>query len=271
VTGRVVLSITPESAGGPRSDYKQADDFVISVPPSFIAKIDGVAFLINNVSKPYVTAAGQMSLGIHKLRLRTALAEHQAWLSVEILHPQAATPENYRIVGRVLAGLIGIECLALFHPPSGKLVPSRLDETVALLRSEDPITSVFGDTTFVPVILIENDHRLREAEMEARRRFPEFEDAFRSGDATDFSVKALISSADNAEHIWIEVEEITEGKIVGRLGNEPVRLDGLRLGSRVEIEKSQVEDWAFRSGDTPIGMFTVPVIQRIEKDRSAAF
>jgi uncharacterized protein YegJ (DUF2314 family) len=107
--------------------------------------------------------------------------------------------------------------------------------------------------------------------MEARRRFPEFEDAFRSGDATDFSVKALISSADNAEHIWIEVEEITEGKIVGRLGNEPVRLDGLRLGSRVEIEKSQVEDWAFRSGDTPIGMFTVPVIQRIEKDRSAAF
>jgi uncharacterized protein YegJ (DUF2314 family) len=270
VTGRVVQSITPESAGGPRSDYSQADDFVISVPPSFIATVDGVAFLVNNISRPYVKDAGQMSLGIHERRLRTAVAEHQAWLSVEILHPQAVTPENYRIVGRVVAGLIGMECLALYHPPSGKLVPSRLDETIALLQSEDPITSVFGDTTYIPVILIENDHRVREAEAEARRRFPEFEDAFRSGDAADFSVKALISSADNAEHIWIQVEEITGDKIVGRLGNEPVRLDGLRLGSRVDIEKSQVEDWAFRSGDTPIGMFTVPVIQRIEKDRSKA-
>jgi hypothetical protein len=53
VTGRAVQSISPESAGGALSDYKQADDLVISVPPSFIAKIDGDVFLVNNVSKPY--------------------------------------------------------------------------------------------------------------------------------------------------------------------------------------------------------------------------
>ena len=270
VTGRVIQSITQESARGPRADYTQADDFVFSAPPSFIAKIDGVVFLVNNVSRPYVADSAQMSLGIHELRLRMAIAEHRAWLSVEILHQQAATPDNYRIVGRVLAGLIGPECLALYHPPSGKLVPSRLDDAVVRLQSEDPISAVFGDTTYVPVILVENDDRLRKAEVEARRRFPEFEDAFRIGAATDFSVKALISSGENAEHIWIEVEGITEAKIVGRIGNEPVRLDGLRLGSRIEIEKSQVEDWAFRRGDTPVGMFTVPVIQRIEKDRSEA-
>ena len=52
------------------------------------------------------------------LRRETAIENHRAWLSAEILHPEAVPPENYRIVGRVLVARIGPECVALYHPES---------------------------------------------------------------------------------------------------------------------------------------------------------
>src|SRR2546421_4439667 len=56
--------------------------------------------------------------------------EHQAWLSVEILHPEAASAANYRIVAQVIAELLSVDCLALFHPESRKLVPAHASEKI---------------------------------------------------------------------------------------------------------------------------------------------
>lgn len=79
---------------------------------------------------------------LHPLH-HAAMREHKAWLSMDILDPESVTPENYRIIGRVLAHLAGPDCLALYHPPSGKLVPC-LAETGTKLSSDDPIQAVFG-------------------------------------------------------------------------------------------------------------------------------
>ena len=55
----------------------------------------------------------------------------------------SAHPENYPIVGRVLAELIGPDCVALYHPESKRVVPANLERTTELLRSEDPIAATF--------------------------------------------------------------------------------------------------------------------------------
>ena len=81
-------------------------------------------------------------------------------------------------------------------------------------------------------------------------------------------VKALITRNGNSEHIWVEVDRISTGKIEGRLANEPVDLGDLKLDSKVEVETSQVEDWAYSRGSETVGQFTVPVLLEIEEQRS---
>ena len=103
---------------------------MIGRSPSFLAKSGETLFPINSVPAPYFPPS-------------TSFANHRAWLSAEILHPESETPENYRIVGRVLAELIGPDCVALYHPESKRVVPANLERTTELLRSEDPIAATF--------------------------------------------------------------------------------------------------------------------------------
>lgn len=54
--------------------------------------------------------------------------------------------------------------------------------------------------------------------------------------------------------------------IRGRLGNDPVDLGNLKIGSRVEIAKDKVEDWAYMKNGSPVGLFTVRVLMEIRKE-----
>ena len=258
VTGR---SFEETSLDEARGDANRAKDFIVTAPPSFLVNSRGTVFLINNVPKPYFNDAGKIAEATNELRLKQVITRHTAWLSVEILHPEAVSHENYRIVGQVTADLIGRDCLALFHPPANKLIPCNLDEVPEQLRSDDPIASVFGSVPYIPVVVTGDNPRLREAEDEARKRLPEFEAAFKSNSGSRFSVKVRLAVDDKSEHIWINVSEISSASLCGELGNHPVDLPGLHLGSKVEIDRSQVEDWVYRNtAGEPVGMFTVAIL-----------
>lgn len=266
ITGRPFKPVVLDHSRIPCAGDSPAGDFVMGAPPNFLASAGGTLFLINTVPRPYFTDPARFIEDVRELRTKNAIASHRAWLSAEILHPEAVTPDNYRIVGRVLAGLIGPECAALYHPESNRLVPADLDQTIEQLRADDPIGAVFGSLPHIPVILIDDDPRLKAAEAEARRRFPEFEAAFRQGRAVDFSVKASLASGESSEHIWIQVEEVSEDTVFGSVGNEPSALPGYRFGSKVAVAKTQIEDWAFRHGDEAVGLFTVPVILELQRE-----
>jgi hypothetical protein len=201
----------------PRADNQASRDWVVGVAPHFFAYLGNIAFAVHSIESPYMKDPIRASESISELRLRKAVREHKAWLSIDIIQPKAPTAENYRVAGRVLAGLIGRECVALYHPPLNKLVPCG-EDTLEKLRGEDPIRAVFQQMTTVPVVPVGDDPRLKAAEAEARRRFPEFEAAFRAKAGDDFSVKAPISRGGNTEHIWILVDEIHADRIEGRLG-----------------------------------------------------
>jgi uncharacterized protein YegJ (DUF2314 family) len=265
VTGRNVRAIALDD--NPNDNNRPAGDMVAGASPHFIAYASGTAFAIHNLSSPYVEDQAHASESIPELRLRKAIREHTAWLSMDIVHAQAATPEAYRVAARVLAKLIDADCLALYHPPSNRFAPCKPDETKAKLNSDDPIKAVFRELTEVPVIPIDDDPRLKSAEAEARGRFTEFAAAFQKRDGDRFAVKASITANGNTEHIWVEVDRISMGRIEGRLGNDPVDLGDLEIGSEVEIETGEVEDWVFMRNGGPVGLFTVPVIQRIEQER----
>ena len=58
--------------------------------------------------------------------------------------------------------------------------------------------------------------------------------------------------------------------IHGKLGNDPVDLGVLKLGSPVEVAVSDIQDWAYILDAEPVGMFSVKVIQAIQKEAAAS-
>jgi len=110
-------------------DRRAANDTVTGVSPHFVAVIGGTYFMVHNLAKPY---GGEVGF------------EHEAWLSMDILHPQAVSRENYQLVGRVLSHLVGNDCLALYHPPLKRCVECT-SETAVQLRDDDPVKAVFGE------------------------------------------------------------------------------------------------------------------------------
>ena len=119
---------------------------VLGKPPSFLIQAEDDLFVVNSIAKPYASDLGHACEGADAAFVAKVQQEHQAWLSVEILHPEAVSAANYRIVAQVIAELISPDCLALFHPESRKLVPVHSPETLAKLRTQHPINSVFGTT-----------------------------------------------------------------------------------------------------------------------------
>ena len=108
---------------------RPANDTVTGVAPHFAAVIGGTFFMVHSPERPYSGEVG---------------VEHEAWLSMDILHPQAVSRENYQLVGRVLSHLVGEDCVALYHPPYRRCVPYTA-KTAELLRGEDPIKVLFDE------------------------------------------------------------------------------------------------------------------------------
>jgi hypothetical protein len=127
-TGRTIAARETDANLIP-DDSKPADDTVIGVSPHFVAVVGRTYFMVHNLAKPYRGEVG---------------FEHEAWLSMDILHPQAVSRENYQLVGRVLSHLVGNDCLALYHPPFRRCVPCTA-KTAELLRGEDPIKVLFDE------------------------------------------------------------------------------------------------------------------------------
>jgi uncharacterized protein YegJ (DUF2314 family) len=248
-------------------EHEPLGDAVIGKSPHFICLAGDAAFAVHNLPAPYMADPAQASESYPDLRLRPAIRDHKAWVAIDVVRPTPPSPEHYRAVARLAAGLVGSDCLALYHPPREAVVPYRGEETLAQLRSDDPIGALFEDAGGVPVIEVGEDPRMKAAESEAQRRFPEFEAAFQAGAGEGFSVKTAISRGEKLEHIWVVVDRIAGGRIEGRIGNDPVELEGLRYGSNVELKPEEVEDWAFARDGEGFGMFTVPVLTRIARER----
>lgn len=245
-------------------------DIVEGASPRFVLYAGGALYTLHNVASPYFDNSEKATEHIDELRLRKAARDHKAFIALD--HTLGATPDKptaqeYQTIGKILAELEGPDWLALYHPPTDSFIPYIEKESVAHLRAQEPIESLFHNPTVSPVIPIDDDPRMKAAEAEAKRRFPEFKAAFAKRSSEFFSIKALIKRGSKGEHIWVEVDSMTDGAIEGRLGNEPVELEGLKLGSPVQVPVFEVEDWAIQKQGSITGAFTMPVLEIILKER----
>ena len=265
---KILAQIVESAWGGNYSDPDEArrDGFVAGNDTVHLIKSPIGMFLINNFPTPYWRASETLADSIQELRVRKCLQDHKAWLSVDLMGSFVEDPTHaasYAAIVRLLYEIADESVLAILRPETGTISPWTDDVVEKLLRPSGEET--FHQASGPPVIPITpDDPEMLAAVAEARERWPEFTHAFQNRAKGDpFFVKAPVESKGITEHIWIEVKDLDAETVHGTLGNEPVNLEGLKLGSRVGVPIADIGDWSFSTGEGKIqGLFSVKVVEK---------
>jgi uncharacterized protein YegJ (DUF2314 family) len=266
----IVLSSAVQRAWGAdvgTGDGEGPDGFIASADILTTVMHDGDMVLINSFPQTYVDDPDNVAEKINDLRIRDSFLNHVAWFSVDALGLDADAEDAeirrwYRKLGKLFAELLDENCLLIFLPENGSAFPIK-PESEAALRSADPVGEL-QSLLDVPVVPIDGDDpEMIRAVDKARQRFPKFEAAFEKKTGECFSIKAPITVGEITEFIWIEVTSIEGERIYGTLANEPHNLGTLRLGSKVSVDRKDLNDWGYVDRDEKFhGGFTVEVITK---------
>lgn len=252
---------------------EEADDengvFIIGSPPLLVVTHPQAILLIHHHDRPYFDDPAALAQEINELRSRWAIEQHQSWTAVDLvrwlddeLDEEAKNIAAYRLIARLLAELADDNVLAIIDPVDRQMYVYD-PETERKLRSENPLAAL-RDPYYVPVIRVaDDDPAMLAAVEEARKRWPEFVEAFenRSPDENaPFMVKAPIGPSRLEEYMWINVTGIEADVIYGTLANQPARIPDLNMGDRVRVGLDKLNDWVCLIDGQPAGGFTLEVV-----------
>lgn len=248
-------------------DVASRDDFPREAP-TFRIRMPAARLLVRTLEEPYWEQPEDVARHFGDLRARRSILSHRAWTAVDVLAadlPPARAVAFGRAAKLTAELAIGSGPLAVFDAESGAF--RVWDHTSdAGLREGQPGEFFAGGGGNAVVALAPDDPSLLAAMAEARRRWPEFVAQFKARHPEQhFSVKAPVTRSGQTEHIWIEVTALSDAWIRGRLGNAPIDLPGLRLGDLVSVTTDSVEDWLYVLSSTPIGGFSIPVVERARR------
>jgi uncharacterized protein YegJ (DUF2314 family)/cbb3-type cytochrome oxidase subunit 3 len=258
-----------EKAWGVSMDMRDDGNSVAGHSPALMIRAEGRTFMVNNLNVPYFDEPEKAAEEMRELRLRKIVAGHRAWLSVDFLasdkHDSPA--EIYQLIGKLIAQLCDRDCLAVLCPATGRINVYD-DEIREGLCEKDPM-ELLSNFSQPPVLSIsENDPRMQQAIAEAKKRWPEFVEAFENRSAEQhFSVKAPFGDGEHTEFMWVGVTAIENDIIYGKLGNEPVNVRGMSSGATVKVRISDLNDWLFTEGEQMRGGFTIEAIRQAEGER----
>ena len=209
----VVLTKIVESAWG--GDYSSKDEdsvqFVIGETPMLVVSSPEGMFMVHNHAKPYWDNHEVIAEDIEELRLQKAVANHQAWVSVDAMGTDESAlseEELYSQVAKLIVELADENTLAVVRPETMDVCPWS-EELAEGLLGPDGVQSLCSANE-VPVIQIDGDDPLMlEAVATAKKRWPEFVDVFNARDRESgeqsFVVKAKVTVDEVTEFIWIDV------------------------------------------------------------------
>jgi uncharacterized protein YegJ (DUF2314 family) len=249
-----------DAFGVPMTTGETGPASVTGESPHFLIRLQGRVFALHDAGRPYFDNTAAVAAELPELRLRKAVARHSAWLALDLLDGKPG--EAYPALGRVAAALADGDCLAVCVP-SRRRVYLYDDSVAAKLRGPNPLRALEAPGR-VPVIgVAADDPRMLAAVQEARRRWPEFVEAFERRDAGQiFSVKVPLKEGRATEYMWVSVSALENDTIYGRLDNEPVDVKRLRAGDRVRVPFKELTDWLYTCGETLAGGFSIDVIAK---------
>lgn len=261
-----------QALGTAHSHDESSDTSVVAKPPYYLVKLDSGRFVINTIEGPYFTDTDKLAQEIQDPKLRDAVHEHSAWLSID--WAEKGEPQDvkrvYQQIGKIAAALAGPDTLAIYSPEADQFALYGT-EAAASLRGDDPLqgfaaapaepaaSEASGEQT---VAMSDDDPKLKAAENEARKTWPGFVRVFKSKAGKNFAVKGKLIEGDSAEYMWLNVTEVDGERVHGTLANDPSDLKGFKLGQDLHIKTSDVDDWLYMDNKgEKHGGFTVKVLK----------
>jgi len=252
----------------PETDHRGNDGI-----QHFMVRIPQGLFSVLVANRPYIENPRQFARdSIRDKRLRNAVENHKAWLSVDLMD-DATDPdrsnEAYDVIGKILGSMAGPDCLAIYCPELQRC--NEFDfSLIESLSDGDPL-QLFEEPTFEPIIEIsDNDPRMTAAVSEAVNRWPEFVEAYEhraDADSEKYIVKAEFREDKQCEYMWVTVSSISEDGVRGTLMNDPHELLDIHRGAHVHFELDRLNDWIFPDSEGEhVGGFTLDVLADSEDD-----
>lgn len=250
---------------------QEANEWMGRMGPSFALVTRFGVYALHVAPEPYMSNPEEAAEDIKDIRLADVISKHRAWYAVDLMRvgEDVPSPEQaYPYIGQLLAELVDDNCLGVYCPESERLNVNS-PELVEKLRGPNPLEELTEPLNAPIVQIADDDPRMKAAVDEARRRFPEFLEKFqRRGGDDQFVIKAPIRSGENCEYIWIELETAQGEQLTGTLANDPFDLPGFKLGSKVTVPLSELNDWMYIQGGEPQGGFTTKVLISQEEESS---
>ncbi len=262
--------------------HKDATQYVKGNTPMFLVCTGDCTgdriYAINYFERPYYDQLDEAAGQTNEVRAKSIIQNHRAWISVDLMKPSDAIDDidiEYARIGKLLNEIINHEALAILIPETMRLIPwSKSAEE--MLTSDSPLNA---DVEPAPHVLQVDDRnpKLMRAVLQARRKFPQFVNAFERcmreevppGSLQDFSIKSPITVGQNTEFIWCNVTAIENGVVYGKLCNEPVSLKGLSAGSLVRVRVSELNDWLYIDNGEIKGGFTIKILKNLRYRKKA--
>ena len=244
---------------------ESSGSFVGGSSPHFVCCHPPALLAVHVGDDPYFDDVESLTADIPELRMRKAVEDHRAWLSVDVVTWMISPLDHrdaYRMISSLLAELADENCLAVLDAANGRIYVYDPD-TERKLRSDDPIEQL-RNPYYAPILSVnDEDPRILAAVAEARERWPEFVSAFENRserNGSPFLVKAAFDDGDQTEFMWMEVTGIENGTIYGVLGNDPAYLSSIGKGDHVHVDQARLNDWVCPIRDQPMGGFTLKVL-----------
>ena len=84
-----------------------------------------------------------------------------------------------------------------------------------------------------------------------------------------FSVKKVYDSSNGGEHIWIVDIKFTGTEFVGKVGNDPDNVPGLKFGDPARVGTREITDWMYIEDGAIVGAYTLRVLMKHAKGAEA--
>ncbi|MFK7767512.1 MAG: DUF2314 domain-containing protein [Mariniblastus sp.] len=258
-------------------DFKNNEDsseFVKGSAPMFLISTEDRIYTVNYFDRPYFDNPNDILNYTSELRIKSIVRSHQAWISVDLMKPGESLDNldrEYALIGKLINHLASGQAIAILIPETMRVIPWS-KATQRMLESDAPLSVQVEDAPAV-LQVDDRDPRLRRAVLKARKRFPQFVEAFErsmrgevpAGELQDFSIKSPVTVGENTEYIWSKVTAIENGIAYATLCNEPISLDGASAGDRVRIHVDQLNDWIYKDKDEIVGGFTIAVLKKLRQ------
>ena len=231
----------------------------------FMVRLGEAVFTVNNFAIPYLDNDEEAAENTGDECLLRILKEHSAWISMDYMgdvEDEEEWADAYLIIGRVMAGLAGPDCVALYCPSIDSAVEYD-DDVLDILRSDWPL-ALFEESSYSPESLYDGDDpRINAAVEEARERWPEFVAAFskREHGGPPFAAKVRFEDEELVEYLWVIVTAIEGDQVSGIVDSNPHDLSSVEAGDPAHFLASEIYDWVYPNGNEPAGAFTMKAIE----------